>query len=169
MDAMTQSVDRLTLRLRRMAWESPGVLSLEFVAPDGGDLPPYGPGAHIDLHLPDGMVRQYSLCGDPADRTTYRVAVREIEAGRVSRAIHRELRPGTLLTIGVPRNNFPLIPSPGYLFVAGGIGITPLLPMMREATRTGAAWTLLFYALWHRRHIEGLAPAGDVFQTLNER
>ena len=138
--------DRMTLRLRlrRMGWESPGVLSLEFTDPDGGLLPPFGPGAHIDLHLPDGMIRQYSLCGDPEDRTTYRVAVREIEAGRVSRAIHRELRPGTLLTIGVPRNNFPLVASPRYLFVAGGIGITPLLPMMRQASRTDAAWSLLF-------------------------
>jgi ferredoxin-NADP reductase len=136
----------MTLRLRRMGWEAPGVLSLEFTDPDGGLLPAFGPGAHIDLHLPNGMIRQYSLCGDPADRMTYRVAVREIEAGRVSRAIHRELRPGVLLSIGVPRNNFPLVASPRYLFVAGGIGITPLLPMMREASRTGAQWSLLFCA-----------------------
>ena len=144
MDAMTHAIDRLTLRLRRIAWEATGVLSLEFTDPDGAELPQFGPGAHVDLHLPDGMIRQYSLCGDPADRTTYRVAVREVEGGRVSRAIHRELRPGTLLAIGVPRNNFPLIASPNYLFIAGGIGITPLLPMMREATQRGAAWTLLF-------------------------
>ncbi len=141
---MTQAVERLTLRLRRMAWEAAGLLSLDFVAPDGGELPAFGPGAHVDLHLPDGMVRQYSLCGDPADRHVYRVAVREVEGGRVSRAIHRELRPGALLSIGVPRNNFPFVASPSYLFVAGGIGITPLLPMMREAGRSGASWSLLY-------------------------
>lgn len=136
--------DRLLLRLCRINWEAPGVLSLDFVDPKGNALPPFGPGAHVDLHLPDGLVRQYSLCGDPADRMTYRVGVRELENGRVSRVIHHQLRPGALIPIGVPRNNFPLIPSPRYLFVAGGIGITPLLPMMREATRNGAEWSLLF-------------------------
>jgi ferredoxin-NADP reductase len=120
------------------------VLSLDFVAPDGSELPAFEPGAHVDLHMPDGQIRQYSLCGDPADRSTYRVAVRAVEGGRVSRAIHRTLRPGALMPVGLPRNNFTFIKSPRYLFVAGGIGITPLLPMMREATRTGAQWTLLF-------------------------
>lgn len=141
---MTETDPTLLLRLHRITWESPGVLSLDFMAPDGGELPPFGPGAHVDLHLADGQIRQYSLCGDPADRTTYRVGVREVEGGRVSRVIHYELRPGALITVGVPRNNFPLVPSPRYLFVAGGIGITPMLPMMREATSTGADWTLLF-------------------------
>ena len=141
---MTQTDPNLLLRLHRITWESPGVLSLDFMAPDGGELPPFGPGAHVDLHLADGQIRQYSLCGDPADRTTYRVGVREVEGGRVSRVIHYELRPGALITVGVPRNNFPLVPSPRYLFVAGGIGITPMLPMMREATSTGADCTLLF-------------------------
>ncbi|MCK8784538.1 PDR/VanB family oxidoreductase [Roseomonas sp. NAR14] len=134
----------LTLRLRRITWEAPGVLSLDFVSPDGAALPAFAPGAHVDLHLPGGDIRQYSLCGDPSDRATYRVGVREVEGGRVSRIIHRELRPGMLLKVGTPRNNFPLIASPHYLFVAGGIGVTPLLPMMREATRNGARWSLLF-------------------------
>lgn len=137
-------VERCLLRLHRITWESPGVLSLDFVDPEGRALPPFGPGAHIDLHLPDGQVRQYSLCGDPSDRMTYRVGVREVEDGRVSRVIHHELRPGMLIAVGVPRNNFPLIASSRYLFVAGGIGITPMLPMMREATRAGIPWTLLF-------------------------
>jgi ferredoxin-NADP reductase len=143
---MTETADRLTMRLRRMGWEADGVLSLDFVAPDATALPAFTPGAHVDLHMPDGQIRQYSLCGDPADRSTYRIAVRAVEGGRVSRAIHRDLRPGALLTVGLPRNNFPLLPSPRYLFVAGGIGITPLLPMMREASRLGSAWSLLFCA-----------------------
>jgi ferredoxin-NADP reductase len=143
---MTAPADRLTLRLRRLGWEADGVLSLDLVAPDATPLPAFTPGAHVDLHMPDGQVRQYSLCGDPADRSTYRVAVRAVEGGRVSRAIHRDLRPGALLTVGLPRNNFPLLPSPQYLFVAGGIGITPLLPMMRVASRQGSVWSLLFCA-----------------------
>ena len=134
----------LTLRLRRMTWEAPGVVSLELTDPAGAALPRFGPGAHVDLHLPDGQVRQYSLCGDPADRTHYRVAVREVAGGRVSRALHRELRVGALLPVGVPRNNFPLVAAGRYLFVAGGIGITPLLPMMRHASRDGTPWSLLF-------------------------
>lgn len=136
--------EQLLLRLVRITWEAPGVLSLDFMDSSGRELPPFGPGAHVDLHLPDGLVRQYSLCGDPADRTTYRVGVREVENGRVSRVIHHELRPGALIPISVPRNNFPLVAAPHYLFVAGGIGITPLLPMMREARRNGAEWSLLF-------------------------
>ena len=134
----------LRLRLLRIGWEAPGVLSLELADPAGGALPPFGPGAHVDLHLPNGLTRQYSLCGDPADRSHYRVAVRELPDGRASRMVHRELRPGALLTVGVPRNNFPLVAAPRYLFIAGGIGITPLLPMLRAASRAGAAWSLLF-------------------------
>lgn len=134
----------MLLRLYRITWEAPGVLSLDFMDPTGHELPPFGPGAHVDLILPDGQVRQYSLCGDPADRMIYRVGVREVENGRVSRVIHHELRPGCLIPLSVPRNNFPLVSSPRYLFIAGGIGITPLLPMMREATRNEAEWTLLF-------------------------
>ncbi len=136
----------LTVRLRRITWEATGVLSLDLVAPDGSELPGFEPGAHVDLHLPDGSLRQYSLCGDPAERRVWRVGVREVEGGRVSRVIHRDLRPGALMQVGLPRNNFPLVPAREYLFVAGGIGITPLLPMMRTANRQGIAWTLLFCA-----------------------
>jgi ferredoxin-NADP reductase len=133
-----------TLRIRRMGWEAPGVLSLELVAPDGAELPPFEPGAHIDLALPGAPVRQYSLCGDPAERRHWRVAVREVAGGRASGLIHRALRPGALVEASGPRNNFPLLPAEGYTFIAGGIGITPLLPMMRAATRAGMPWTLLF-------------------------
>src|ERR1700688_436314 len=87
----------LDVRLRRISWEAEGVLALEFAAMDGGNLPPFQPGAHVDLHLGDGMLRQYSLCGDPSERGCYRIGVREIEAGRVSRHIHRNLRPGARL------------------------------------------------------------------------
>jgi tetrachlorobenzoquinone reductase len=136
----------LDVRLRRISWEAEGVLALEFAAIDGGDLPPFEPGAHVDLHLGDGMLRQYSLCGDPAERKSYRIGVRQIEAGRVSRHIHRSLRPGARLRISQPRNNFEFARARRYLFIAGGIGITPLLPMMRAAAEAGAAWTLLFCA-----------------------
>ena len=142
--AATQSDATFEARLKTMTWEAPGVLSLVFVGMDGRDLPPFEPGAHVDVHLPDGTLRQYSLCGDPLERRAYRVGVREIEGGRATTLIHRQLRPGMVLRLGTPRNNFPFLPASRYLFVAGGIGVTPLLPMMRAAQAAGAAWTLLF-------------------------
>jgi len=140
----TAASDLIEVRLRRIGWEADGVLSLELGATDGSDLPPFEPGAHVDLHLEDGTLRQYSLCGDPSNRRCYRVAVREIAAGRASRQIHRSLRPGALLRISRPRNNFAFEAASRYLFIAGGIGITPLLPMMRSATAAGSSWTLLY-------------------------
>src|SRR3954468_13685887 len=113
------------VRLHALVWEAPGVLSLELAAADGGALPSFEPGAHIDLKLPDGTLRQYSLCGDPHDTTRYRLGVRAVAGGASSGFIHRALRPGELLTVSAPRNNFPLLDAERYIFVAGGIGITP--------------------------------------------
>jgi len=152
---------RRSLRVKRVSWEAPGVVSLDLVPPEGGALPAFEPGAHLDLHLPGAPVRQYSLCGDPAERHAWRVAVREIEGGRVSGLVHRALRPGALIEVAGPRNNFPLVPAQRYVFVAGGIGITPILPMLRAARDAGAAWTLLFCT---RRENEApfLAEARDL-------
>jgi ferredoxin-NADP reductase len=127
-----------------MGWEAEGVLSLELEAADGRPLPRFEPGAHVDLQLPGVPLRQYSLCGDPVDNTRWRLGVRAVAGGRASQFIHRALRPGALLEASAPRNNFPLLPASGYLFVAGGIGITPLLPMLRAAREAGRPWTLLF-------------------------
>ncbi|MFE6777394.1 PDR/VanB family oxidoreductase [Streptomyces sp. NPDC057702] len=111
----------------------------------GDALPPWRPGAHLDLVLPSGAVRQYSLCGDPADTTAYTVAVRRVEDGRGgSREVHEELREGTEIEVGEPRERFPLVPAPAYVFVAGGIGITPILPMLRAVAAAGVPWTLLY-------------------------
>ena len=137
---------RRPLRVKRMAWEAPGVVSVDLVAPDGAALPPWEAGAHIDLHLPTAPVRQYSLCGDPDDRSAWRIAVREVPGGVVSGLVHKALRPGAMVEAEGPRNSFPLVPSPSYLFIAGGIGITPILPMLRATQRMGAQAALLFCA-----------------------
>lgn len=106
-----------------------------------GDVPSWEPGAHIDLELPDGLVRPYSLCGIRGDRAL-RIAVLREPGGRGgSRAVH-ELRPGAAVRIRAVRNNFPLRDAPSYVFVAGGIGITPLIPMIAEVDRRGASWAL---------------------------
>ncbi|MEV0280288.1 PDR/VanB family oxidoreductase [Streptomyces sp. NPDC050610] len=110
-----------------------------------GPLAPWEPGAHIDLALPNWLTRQYSLCGDPADRDAYRVAVRYDPLSRGgSEYIHRFLRRDRPLDVSMPRNNFPLAPAPEYLFLAGGIGITPLLPMLRAATDAGRPASLVY-------------------------
>ncbi|MGW0363195.1 PDR/VanB family oxidoreductase [Streptomyces sp. NPDC002990] len=119
-----------------------GVLELGLRSPD---LPPWTPGAHVDVTLPSGLIRQYSLCGDPADSGTYRIAIRLVEDGRGgSREAHAQLVEGAELELRPPRNRFELVPAPSYVFVAGGIGITPVLPMLRAATAAGADWTLLY-------------------------
>jgi tetrachlorobenzoquinone reductase len=138
----TRSDGTMMLRVQRLSWEAPGVLSVELRDPDGGLLPPVEPGAHIDLHVPGGAIRQYSLCGDPADRRVYRIAVLEVSGGQGSGFVHGGLRPGELVAVGGPRNNFRLDTGERYVFIAGGIGVTPLLPMAREAARRGRRWTL---------------------------
>ena len=120
-----------------------GVVVLDLRDPTGCDLPPWSPGAHIDLVPAAGVVRQYSLCGDPADRTVWRIAVLREPAGRGgSQAVHDKLHAGDLVEVDGPRNHFPLVAAARYLFVAGGIGITPLLPMIAAAEAAGAEWRL---------------------------
>jgi len=132
------------VRIRAMTWEASGVISLQLTAADGGALPSFEPGAHIDLTLPNGALRQYSLCGDPSDTSQYRLGVRAIDGGASSGFIHRQLRPGDLVTVSTPRNNFPFVDAARYVFVAGGIGITPLIAMMRAASAGNRPWTLFY-------------------------
>jgi ferredoxin-NADP reductase len=140
----TGEQNTLQARVRSVTWEAQDVLSLDLVAVNGRELPPFEPGAHIDVHFPDGTIRQYSLWGDPADRSRYRVGIRAVEGGHSSLFVHRQLRAGDVLTVSTPRNNFPLIEAVRYVFIAGGIGITPLIPMMRTASEKGRAWTLFY-------------------------
>lgn len=139
----TPEEPRLDLRVRRMTWEAEGVLSVELVRPDGKPLPAWAPGAHLDLHL-GGHVRQYSLCGDPDDATTYRLGVLHEPSSRGgSRHVHTTLRPGHTVRATGPRNHFPLEPASSYVFLAGGIGITPILAMARRADHDGIPYRLV--------------------------
>jgi hypothetical protein len=127
-DLMIEPTEREVL-VRQLIWEADGVLGVIFEDAQGGALPRWEPGAHIDVVLDQGLVRHYSLCGEPADATWYRIGVLRELAGRGGSAfLHTSLRPGDRIRIRGPRNHFPLEPSRGYLFIAGGIGITRSCP-----------------------------------------
>lgn len=122
-----------------------GVLALTLHHPLGEPLPAWEPGAHIDVVLGPGLERQYSLCGDPADLGAWRIAVLREPAGRGGSAhVHEQLGQGDKVRVRGPRNHFALKSAPRYRFIAGGIGITPILPMLAEAESRGAEWTLLY-------------------------
>jgi ferredoxin-NADP reductase len=170
---MTETAEepQMELLVKRMTWEAEGVLSLQLVDPDGKPLPDWTPGAHVDLRLRNSLVRQYSLCGDPRDTTSYRVAVlREQAALGGSEFVHEGLRPGHRLQVVGPRNNFRFLPARRYVFVAGGIGITPILAMVKQAVAQGSDWVLHYGG--RRREsmafLDELGEYGDRVQVLPE-
>ena len=121
------------------------VVALTLRHPQGESLPSWTPGAHTDVVLGEDLIRQYSLCGDPADRSVWRIAVlREPESRGGSRSIHDALQPGSTVHVRGPRNHFPLDDAGGHLFIAGGIGITPIIPMVAAAEARGADWRLVY-------------------------
>lgn len=135
----------IPLRVESTAQVSVGVTELVLVADDGSELPPWAPGSHIDVEIRPGLVRQYSLCSDPEDRGRWRIAVlREPESRGGSIVLCERIRAGDVLTATGPRNHFPLHESPRYLFIAGGIGITPIIPMIKAAHEAGADWRLVY-------------------------
>ena len=141
---------------------------------DGKPLPRYEPGAHIDLHLPNGLVRQYSLIEAEPDPSHYTIAVKRDPASRGgSRYVHDELRVGKTLKISAPRNNFPLVESASHVvLLAGGIGITPIWCMVQRLEKLGRSWTL-YYACRSRSDMAFLqaleSMAGAQFHFDDER
>ncbi|MDZ5456308.1 PDR/VanB family oxidoreductase [Azohydromonas lata] len=138
----TQALIDVVVRRRELQGQTVAVL--ELAASDGAPLPAFSAGAHVDVHLPGGLVRPYSLCGDPRQRQAYRLGVLRDPASRGgSTAVHSELTEGARLRIGAPRNHFPLEPGAPYsVLVGGGIGITPMLAMAWALHATGAAFEL---------------------------
>jgi len=141
----------LTVAARRVVARDQDVVELTLTSAHNNALPQWFPGAHLDLHLPSGLVRQYSLCGDPARRDHYRVAVRRIpDGGGGSIEVHEGLAVGSMVHTHGPRNAFPLTvpgfgsPARAFRFIAGGIGITPVLPMLDLARRLGIDWSMVY-------------------------
>jgi ferredoxin-NADP reductase len=133
------------LVIREVVTVADDIVALTLADSSGEVLPPWTPGAHVDLVLDETHTRQYSLCGDPAEPSRWRVAVlRAPESRGGSVLVHDRLRVGATVKVRGPRNHFPLAASRRYLFIAGGIGITPMLPMIAEAAASGADWRLLY-------------------------
>ncbi|QRP50439.1 PDR/VanB family oxidoreductase [Amycolatopsis sp. FDAARGOS 1241] len=161
-DTENQAGEGLAVEVKAKTAITGTITQLTLVRADGRELPEWTPGAHIDLVLGPDLVRQYSLCGKPGDLRSWQVSVLYQPDGRGGSArVHHELREGECIAIRGPRNNFPLVEAPRYLFIAGGIGITPLLPMIESVDRAGAEWSLVYGG--RSRH--NMAFADDLKQT----
>lgn len=140
----------LTVRVARIARQTPDILAFELVHPWGRPLPAYEAGAHIDVHMPSGFSRQYSLAraSTGPDASSYLIGVKREAASRGgSASMHERVREGDLLPISTPRNTFPLrAEAQHHLLLAGGIGMTPLLAMAQALAARGAAFTLCVFA-----------------------
>ena len=140
--------DELTgLRVQRAEMVADGIRLFELARDDGGDLPEFTAGAHLKVRAPNGLLRRYSLSGDPAWRNMYQIAVKR-EAGGAGGSISMvdEVNPGDLLEVTAPRNDFALAPNaPSYVLIAGGIGITPMLSMARHLVSSGGKPFRLYY------------------------
>jgi vanillate O-demethylase ferredoxin subunit len=133
----------LIVKVLRKVQEAQDIASFELARSDGGHLPAFSAGSHIDVHLPGNLVRQYSLCNHEGEQHRYRIAVLRDPATRGGSAnMHDEVREGDLLQISEPRNHFPLVHAQRTVLLAGGIGITPLLCMAQRLAAIGADFTL---------------------------
>ena len=151
--------DGMQLIIGQTVREAENVLSLRLESPDGAALPGWDPGAHIELVLPSGRRRHYSLCGDPEDTHSYRIAVLQVPDGRGgSMELHAIARAGQLVTVHGPRNHFPLVASQAYVFIAGGIGITPMMAMAARVASTAVEWKLVYAG----RRRAGMAFAEEI-------
>jgi ferredoxin-NADP reductase len=142
------SVEQRLVRVVAIRKAGIDTLCFELAAADRRPLAPFTPGAHIDVQVPNGMVRQYSLCGDARDASRYTIAVKREAAGRGgSRSMHDDLEEGSAVGILEPRNHFPLAQEAKHsLFIAGGIGITPIYAMIQALHGAGASWELHYCA-----------------------
>jgi vanillate O-demethylase ferredoxin subunit len=136
----------LTVVVADVRAEAKDVVTLELRAVDGGELPPFSPGAHLDVHLPNGLIRNYSLSNDCRERNRYVIGVgRAVESRGGSSYVHSSIRAGEKLKISAPRNNFSLDEhSASFLFIAGGIGITPIMAMVRWCVANDKPWRLIY-------------------------
>ncbi len=134
----------LDVRIARRTDVATGIIGLDLISADGGPLPAYDAGAHVDVYVKSGLIRQYSLTGDPADRSRYRLGILLDSKSRGgSKAIHSDFKTGQQIRIGHPRNNFPMDQNVAHtILFAGGIGVTPMLSMAYALEASSASWEM---------------------------
>jgi tetrachlorobenzoquinone reductase len=161
--------DLQELRVNRISYEAESINSYELVLPEGGDLAPFTAGSHIDLHLKNGMIRSYSLVNDQGERHRYVIAVNKDASSRGgSSFVHDTFKAGDIVTVSAPRNNFALREDAEYsLLIAGGIGVTPLMSMIRRLEALGRPWKLSYAARTRRAaafldELEAIKPNADL-------
>jgi vanillate O-demethylase ferredoxin subunit len=169
--------DPLQVRVKSISWEAEGILAFDLrPEPPLRILPAFTAGAHIDLHLPNGLIRSYSLLNAPHEPHRYVIGVnRDAQSRGGSRYLHETLRPGDVLTISPPRNNFPLDDSASLaVLVAGGIGITPILGMIHRLRKLGRPWRLHYAARTRKQaafvetlEAMGMEPGSEVHLTFD--
>jgi ferredoxin-NADP reductase len=163
---MSAPNEKFAARVHSITWAAEGICIFELRPLSGGTLPPHTAGAHIDLHLPNGLVRSYSLVNPQGETHRYLFAVSRDAASRGgSRYLLDVMRVGETVMVGAPRNNFRLVEdAPHSVFIAGGIGITPLWCMMQRMAELGRSWQL-YYATRTRQHAAFL----DEINALGQR
>ncbi|HLZ67012.1 MAG TPA: PDR/VanB family oxidoreductase [Aliidongia sp.] len=144
--ASTGEEQLLTLRVTRSEPAADGIQLLELRHPAGAELPAFTAGSHLAVRVPSGAMRNYSLCNAPGERDRYVLAVKREERGRGgSISLVDGVKAGDSIEVARPHNLFELVPAPGYIFVAGGIGITPILSMIRSLIAAGEKPFHLYY------------------------
>ncbi len=140
-------MNTIEVRVAHKRSEADGICSYELVTTDGAPLPPFEAGAHIDVHVGEQLVRQYSLCNAPGETHRYQIAVLKDAASRGgSQAMHDTIDTGSVLRIGAPKNLFPLVEAERTLLLAGGIGVTPILAMAETLAARGADFEMHYSA-----------------------
>ncbi|MFC5524066.1 PDR/VanB family oxidoreductase [Polaromonas jejuensis] len=160
-DAATVEPDFFNLRVVKKEAVAQGIYLFELRHPDGAPLPAFSAGSHLTVQVPSGVRRNYSLCSNPADTSAWQIAVKRDHAGRGgSVSMADDVHLGQLLSVSAPRNNFALAErAMDFIFVAGGIGITPILSMMRHLKSTGRGGFKLYYCT---RDAAGTAFMDDI-------
>lgn len=170
------TADRISLRVSDVRSEARDVMWFELRDPQGRELPPFTPGAHLELSLANGLIRHYSLCNDATERDRYCIAVglaRDSRGG--SRHLHQSLRLGATVQVSAPRNHFPLeLAAEGYVFIAGGIGITPIMAMVRHCLAAHRPFRVYYCARNRQRcafyeELRAIAPGHVVFHFDDEQ
>lgn len=173
-DAMVSTAAGLQLQVRAIRYQAEGIHAFDLMPADGRPLPAVEAGAHVDVHLPGGHVRSYSLAGDPRDRSRWTLGVlREANGRGGSRSLHDQVRVGDMLELSGPRNAFKLVPGAAHvMLVAGGIGVTPLKAMAHELVARGSSFEMHYCARSVRNlafldELKALVPEGRLHLHLD--